>query len=269
MKLIFLDIDGTLTVPGENVPPQSALDAIRAARHNGHKVFLCTGRSRSMSESVAAYGFDGAIYSAGGYIVCGENVIYDHPMSADELRRVLNIMRDPDIFCILESVETTFADVSAERFSAAGNSEALRWRKMLTDSFDVRPMRDYRGEPVYKVSFLCLRRAALERPRQLLENRFQFCLQDFLIGDTVNGELINRDFNKGRAIQRVCDYLGASVGDTIGFGDSMNDLDMIATAGIGVCMGNGSETLKAHSDKICPPVDRDGLAAAFRELGLV
>ena len=221
-----------------------------------------------MSETVAAYGFDGAIYSAGGYIVCGGAVVYDHPMSADELRRVLDAMRDPDIFCILETSETTFADADAESFSAAGNSEAVRWRKMLTESFDVRPMRDYRGEPVYKVSFLCTRRAALEYPRQRLEGRFQFCLQDFLVGDTVNGELINRDFDKGRAIRRVCDYLGASIDDTIGFGDSMNDLDMIATAGIGVCMGNGSETLKARSDKICPPVDKDGLATAFRELGL-
>ena len=28
-KLIFLDIDGTLTPAGSNVPPQSALEAIR------------------------------------------------------------------------------------------------------------------------------------------------------------------------------------------------------------------------------------------------
>lgn len=269
MKLIFLDIDGTLTVPGENVPPQSALDAIRAARANGHKAFLCTGRSWSMSESIAAYGFDGVICSAGGYILCDGKVIYDHPMSADELRRVLDVMKSPDIFCILESASKTFADVGAEDFKqVSGNSEALRWRKTLTESFDVLPMRAYRGEPVYKVSFLCLRRAALETPRRILEDRYQFCLQDFLVGDTVNGELINRDFDKGRAIVRVCAYFGVPVSDTIGFGDSMNDLEMIRTTGIGVCMGNGSETLKAQSDKVCPPVDRDGLAAAFRELGL-
>ena len=30
-KLIFLDIDGTLTSPGSNVPPASALEAIRKA----------------------------------------------------------------------------------------------------------------------------------------------------------------------------------------------------------------------------------------------
>ena len=30
-KLIFLDIDGTLTAPGSNVPPESALEAVRGA----------------------------------------------------------------------------------------------------------------------------------------------------------------------------------------------------------------------------------------------
>ena len=44
-KLIFLDIDGTFTKAGENVPPESAAQAVRQARANGHKVFICTGRN--------------------------------------------------------------------------------------------------------------------------------------------------------------------------------------------------------------------------------
>ena len=44
-KLIFLDIDGTLLPPGEMTVPASAVEAIRQARANGHKVFLCTGRN--------------------------------------------------------------------------------------------------------------------------------------------------------------------------------------------------------------------------------
>ncbi|MBR3129449.1 MAG: HAD hydrolase family protein, partial [Clostridia bacterium] len=40
-KLIFLDIDGTLTPAGSNTPPESAMQAIKAAQKNGHKVFLC------------------------------------------------------------------------------------------------------------------------------------------------------------------------------------------------------------------------------------
>lgn len=272
MKVIFLDIDGTLTVAGENIPPQSAIDAIRAAQKRGHQVFLCTGRSWSMSESIAAYGFDGAITSAGGYIAVGDDVIYNHPMEPDELRRVLEIMRDPNIFPILETNSMTFADLGAERFdqlSGPMNSELIRWRKAVTESFAVRPLREYRGEPAYKLSFLCLRRDALTRPERLLSDRYQFCLQDFLTGDLVNGELISRAFDKGRALRRVCDFLRVPIADSIAFGDSMNDLEMIEAAGIGVCMGNGSPTLKAASDKVCPAAEKDGLAIAFRELGLI
>ena len=38
-KLIFLDIDGTLLPPGEITVPARAVEAIRQARANGHKVF--------------------------------------------------------------------------------------------------------------------------------------------------------------------------------------------------------------------------------------
>ena len=48
-KLIFLDIDGTLTTPGSNIPPESALEAIRLAQRAGHKVFLCPGATSTCS----------------------------------------------------------------------------------------------------------------------------------------------------------------------------------------------------------------------------
>ena len=69
-KLIFLDIDGTLLPPGEMTVPASAVEAIRQARANGHKVFLCTGRNLRMTKPLLAYGFDGFVCSAGGYVGC-------------------------------------------------------------------------------------------------------------------------------------------------------------------------------------------------------
>ena len=45
-KIIFLDVDGTL-VDYENRLPDSAALAVRQARANGHRVYLCTGRSRA------------------------------------------------------------------------------------------------------------------------------------------------------------------------------------------------------------------------------
>ena len=66
-----------------------------------------------------------------------------------------------------------------------------------------------------------------------------------------------------------CEKLGVDLKDTIGFGDSMNDLEMIETVGYSVCMDNGSPKLKEISKLVCPAVEKDGLAWAFEKLGLV
>ena len=92
-KVIFLDIDGTLTEPGCNEPPASAVEAIQKARANGHYVFLCSGRSYAMLEQLLKYGFDGVIASAGGDIRIGERVIYDCPMEMELAKEALAVLR--------------------------------------------------------------------------------------------------------------------------------------------------------------------------------
>ena len=42
----------------------------------------------------------------------------------------------------------------------------------------------------------------------------------------INGELIDRRFSKGEGIRAICRYLERPLSDTIGFGDSDNDLAM-------------------------------------------
>ena len=94
-------------------------------------------------------------------------------------------------------------------------------------------------------------------------------LLDSLTDGFVNGELINRKFDKGTGIKAICGFLGCSLADTIGFGDSDNDLQMTDVVGISVCMANGSDNLKKRCDRICPAVSEDGVAKEFAELGLI
>ena len=75
--------------------------------------------------------------------------------------------------------------------------------------------------------------------------------------------------DKGRGVALVAKALGADMADTVGFGDSMNDLEMIETVGTSVWMANGSPQLKKRSQIVCPSVQEDGLAKAFQDLGLV
>ena len=44
-KVLFFDVDGTLVDFGASTMSKNTSDALIAAKKNGHKIFLCTGRS--------------------------------------------------------------------------------------------------------------------------------------------------------------------------------------------------------------------------------
>ncbi len=248
-KLIFLDVDGTLVEPGTNQPPASALEAIRLARANGHRLVLCSGRNRGMLSPLLGFGFDGFIGSAGGYIVYGNQVIYDCPMPPRQQARVLSVLDENGVYYTLETLDhsytaSLFRDFLRDAVSRRANSELLRWQKQLENDHDTRPITEYRAEPVYKMVFASRGMERLRVPMQILQDDFYFCIQDLDARQIVNGDLINRTFNKGTAVHRLCAYLGVDPADTIAFGDSMNDRKMLEAATFGICMGNGNPTLQ-------------------------
>lgn len=273
-KIIFLDIDGTLTAAGSNVPPESAIQAVRGARERGHLVFLCTGRNYHMLEPLLKYGFDGVVASAGGYIRCDGQVIYDCPMTPLQQQMVLRTLEQCGIFRTVECLEGTYTDDAFKTFlekqgEAGGNSELLRWRRQVEKELNICSMEEYAGQPVYKVVIMAPDLKCLERAEKILGQDFLFCIQDASPYGIVNGEVINRQFDKGRGLTRVCEYLQIPLEDSIAFGDSMNDKEMIETAGYSVCMENGSETVKKLADEVCPRVEEDGLYQGFLRLGLL
>lgn len=266
-KIVFLDIDGTLTEPGSNEPPDSAVKAIRKARENGHYVFLCTGRNYDMLVPLLKYGFDGVVASSGGYIRCGEETIYDCPMTERQKLETMEILEKNEIFRTLECLDGSYTDEGFKDFlkhnSGNGNSELLRWREQIEKNLNIRPMGEYKGQPVYKIVIMGRSEEQLEEPRRALSDGFSFCIQERNKQGFINGELVNRKFDKGKGVERVCAYLGIPVEDSIAVGDSMNDREMLEAAGIGICMENGSRELKELADETCPSVKEDGIWKVF------
>lgn len=142
---------------------------------------------------------------------------------------------------------------------------------MMEFGMTICPIEKYHGEPVYKIVFIAPNEECLTEVKRQYESQFVFC--ESRLGDEgggiVNGELINRKFDKGTGIKAICGFLGCSLADTIGFGDSDNDLQMTDVVGVSVCMANGSDHLKQCCDRICPAVSEDGVAKEFAELGLI
>lgn len=273
-KLIFLDIDGTLTEPGKNIPPDSALEAINRAQANGHRVVLCSGRNYGMLFPLLKYGFDGVISCAGGCIEYGDQMVYDCPMTPEQQKRVLAVFQESGIYRTIGSRNYSYTDEGFKEFLAENsqtkaNSELLRWRVQIESELDIRPMAEYDGEPIYGLTFMSRGTERLSKPMEMLQDEFQFCIQDTDACGIVNGELINKAFNKGTAVTRLCEFLHIAQENTIAFGDSMNDLEMLRAANLGICMNNGSPILKEAAQFVCPSVTDDGIYKTFEQLKLI
>ena len=271
-KLIFLDIDGTL-ISFRGSPSPLAAAAVRGARALGPGVFLCTGRNiPSIGQDVMDLGFDGVISSAGSRVEVNGEVLLDKVLPEELVQECLDVFHRNKIFCRIETREGVYTDPGMERLiRSAGplNSELARMQRELSEYLKVHPYADYPRQGAYKLCFTSLSPKGVRRAEELLGDRFDFVVHPFgKLGTFRNGEIIRKDATKGQAVELVCRHLGVDLADSVAFGDSMNDYDMLRTAGTGVAMGNACKELKASCAVVCEDVDHDGVYHQLVRMGL-
>ena len=83
-----------------------------------------------------------------------------------------------------------------------------------------------------------------------------------------NIEIIPKNIDKGTALEAVSELLSIPLSEMIAFGDWDNDIGMLRTAGMGVCMANGSEGAKRAANMITASNNDDGIDKALRKLGI-
>ncbi len=83
------------------------------------------------------------------------------------------------------------------------------------------------------------------------------------------GDMGVHGIDKAHAVHVLLDHLGASIADTVAFGDAKIDIPMFECCATSVAMGSGGPEAKAAADFVTTDVDKDGLANAFEHLGLI
>ena len=71
--------------------------------------------------------------------------------------------------------------------------------------------------------------------------------------------------NKGEALAALARHLGLPEDATMSFGDGLNDISMLKSAGIGIAMANAMEECKAVADWVTSSNDEDGVAAGIEK----
>lgn len=277
VKIIFLDVDGTL-VDYDNRIPESAVKAIRLARDKGHKVYVCTGRSRAeMQPEIWDIGIDGMIGGNGSYVEDNEEVVMHQLISKDDAKHIVDWLHSRGLEFYLESNNGLFA---SENFKEAARPVLREYslRKGKTEE-EVKDQEAedalhgliYGGElyrdDLNKVSFI------LSDYQDHLDSIEEFPNLEAHTwggrGETaLFGDLGVKDINKAHAIAVLLKYLGAEQKDTIAFGDAKIDIPMLDYCQIGVSMGNGGPEILKMADMVTDDVAEDGLYNAFEKLGL-
>lgn len=275
-KIIFLDVDGTL-VDYENRIPKSAVEAIREARKNEHRVYICTGRSRAeVYSELWDIGLDGMIGGNGSYVEDNGTVIMHQVLTLEECKRVVDWLHSKGLEFYLESNAGLFA---SEKFEIVGEKVIQEYskRKGKAGAEEMTIRKAYPemifGEKLYrddlnKISFI------LSSYNDYLEAKKIF--SDLEVNTwggkgeiALFGDVGVKNIDKAVAVKRLIEYLGADMKDTIAFGDAKIDIPMLECCEIGVAMGNGGPEIKEMADYITDDVEKDGLWKAFKKFELI
>lgn len=277
MKYVFFDIDGTLRGESRTITERTKA-AIRQLRKNGHKAFVCTGRAPvSITPDILEIGFDGVISSAGSFIEIDGQYIFESSMDPVLLKKALLLFTNAKVGFTLETKDCLFQSVYAKEFlerrekDRSDNPELARMVEQRKRNENIKPVSefDFEKDKVTKIVFISYDKYALLDTVPHLSKDFNVVQFSKPEDDYINGEIIVKDCTKAHAIERVIDYYGASLEDTIAYGDSMNDYQMLEKAHLGIVYEGAKEKLLdiAYDTFIDP--DHDGIALSLEKLGLI
>ena len=250
MKLLFLDLDGTLLNDDKEISAGD-MEAIERMLKAGHKVIINSGRPL-YSIMVLARKFN---FLREGFYISAFNggLIYD-PVND---KRIKNDTLDDEVvrYMFDKAYEMglhahTYIDdhVVSERDTRELRfyTERIHMPPLITDDFS----KETNGAPPKVIVISLDGKEHLEKYRDVMQafadEKKLYCT----FSDVRLLEYANPLANKGEAIRFMCRYLGVDISDTVAAGDEENDLPMIETAYVGVCMKNGVEALKDKADYI-------------------
>ncbi len=271
-KYLFLDIDNTLYSGKSGKVPASAIQAIRQARENGSFVFLCTGRSRAEASRYLDYPVDGFIFSSGSRCEIGGRVIYDHPIQKEQIEAIAEQIRSFGMGVLLGGAKRAYLDAKCyadveNYFSRPEADPETRKKDMEENGMFPMELRDP-GDPIYKMGASISHSETFDPLRAVLPEPFRL-IQTLSSPEGDFGDISDGSIMKSDGIRRIMAYLNADMKDTVGIGDSGNDIDMIEQCAVGIAMGNGNEEVKQIADWVTTDIDEDGIWNAFRYLNVI
>ena len=266
--VLFFDVDGTLTsFDSDDMtdkdfnavhPSKAVVDAFGRLRNAGHQAFICTGRPLWLvADGLRALNPAGIVAMAGATLEVDGRVVHEDCFDEDiveELARRITVAGGEALF------ETNGATYSLEPVGVE--------QSFLLGAGVVHGVDQMRVDGRLRVGKVCINACDLA----CVANDDGFIDREFELCNTggQNRELSPKGIDKGVGVARALAYLGREGNArTFGFGDSGNDLGMLAAVETAVAMGNAMPEVKAVADYVTDDVAHDGTVTAMQHFGLI
>ena len=255
-KILFFDMDNTLSDTKVHHVPASTVQALRELQRNGYKLCLATGREWMMVKANEVL----QILEWDGFVLTNGQLILDR-----EFREILHIT-------IARHALLEILDVLKKYNLSATFSGAYNFRVTEVDA-DMTTAHTFFNEPIYP--FDQYTDQPIDKILVYMPEAFDLTPFKQIKGLTiVRGistycDVIAEHCNKYTGIKALMENMGLENEGYTAFGDSMNDIEMLQNAKIGVAMGNAVDDLKEIATLVTSDVGDNGIANGLRKLGYI
>lgn len=272
LKVIIMDVDGTLTSNDKDVTPKTK-EALLKAEEAGAILVLASGRPTSglldLAKELQMDKHHGLLvaYNGSTVIDCETmEVLFNQALSVEEGKAVLEHMKKFDrVRPMIDKGEYMFV-----------NNVYDNWITWKGKPFDVIQYESRGGKfKLCEVDDLAgfvdfeLNKILTTADPEYLQEHYQEMMEPFK--DTLSCmftgdfyfEFTAQGIDKAKALDTVLIPMGYKKEEMIAFGDGHNDASMVKYAGIGVAMENAVQALKDIADEVTLSNDEDGIAASL------
>ena len=296
VRLVALDLDGTLLSRNNEVTPATREAIARAVAH-GVAVVPATGRPLASLPPVVAKlpGIRYAITSNGAAVWDLNSdplgAVYSRYANAAEhttsepvclIRRLMPEETAREAFALFQQYDgelSVFSDgLCIKTPEGIAKLEARRAQFLSTEAKQsttdgrftvVRGIESWMARHAGEIEKLCMFFDSKEKAQDVMPLFLAMPGVEVVQGSPDNLEVTAAGVDKGEALLALADRLGIPHEQTMAVGDSGNDRAMLEKAGIAAVMANGMPEIRAIGRLVSEAdCDHDGVAELFRKAGI-
>lgn len=273
IRMLALDVDGTLAARGDEVTPATR-EALCLAHASGVEVVIATGRRyRSTERVLESLELATAAVCLGGALIKEANAstLRAEGFSSDEFQQVARLMGDAGTTLVAQR------DAHAHGGADFMVDASTEWNGPVTEYVESNAsfsesreslLEENRGDVLVAGTFgdYDLLAGLQARLEELHPGSYDSHLVPSHRNTTFYLEIVPARVSKWSGLIALAAHRGIEPESVCAVGDQVNDLSMIRGSGLGVAMGNGHESVKAVADYVCGRHDEDGLVEVVERI---